>query len=380
MTLLPRSATVLRGAALLFACIAAYAAIRSFALALAIGASGQASIPPPADARLVLRNALAVRADPARLLLAARAARTLDPLNDAPFLLRGQAALLRGDLASARSNFMRARAMDPRATAGRVGLIETLIRSGDGAGALAQTFALLRLRDDLEGPVMPALLRVALEPHGREALVEASRRQPEIAARLLARASAMPGQEQLTAGLLSLPVTQRDRFAAITAIAARGNYRLAYRLWTGRTQAPDHLVDDFTVRAAPEPFGWTALRDSNATATIGEGGSGLAVAITGTLPVAAAQQVLLLPAGRYLLEIEAQRVSGGTFEWRLSCADGDDAVAESPALDRAGRVRVAFTLEPACAVQKLVVSGAAALPDDTAQARFRRLTIRTRWP
>lgn len=342
---------------------------------LIAAAAPASAIPFPAEPQAVMRAAFA---DPAtnagEFASLSEMVRGADALDDASFTLLGQARARRGDLAGARDAFARARSADPRALAPRLGLIDSRARIGDAEGAIAETMSLLRLRPDLGARVMPILLAVAADRQGRGLVLDAARQNPAVGEGLLAHASGAPDKAGLVDALLAQPgVPVRARKAAISAIAGRGEYRRAYRLWTGRSAATGIADPAFARGDLPEPFGWTMVHDPNGSASLRQGG--LAVEMSGTLEAELARQVTLLEPGRYRLTALAREVRGGLVGGRLSCMSGSALIGGftlSPARPSANAV---IDIPAGCDVQSLTLFGQADDPSGTATGRIARVAV-----
>lgn len=370
----PARARAARIAALLALAVALYGAVREGAVARA-GEGSAAWVPPPVDPATTARRALAAES-PRDLRAAALAVRGADALDAAGFVLLGQTERAARRYPQAAIAFAEAKRADPRASAPRLGRIDALVRAGAAQPALDETIALLALRSDFDTQILPILMAVATDPEGRRLVLAASRRTPAVGARVLVHAAGLPAQEPLALALFAAPeIPPAARRDAIAALAARGRLALAHRLWRGSDASTGVFDGSFSGTPAPAPFGWALLRDPNAGVSFGDRGAGLSIDLAGTLPVAFAEQSLLLPPGAYRWQLVASALRGGSVTARLACGAAAaplGEVAVTPAtLGASGMVRI-----PAgCDSQRLTLAGQAEDAVAGAQARLRRVAL-----
>lgn len=259
-------------------------------------------------------------------------------------------------------------------------LVEYRLRRGDYASSFAHADTLARRRADIQPEifslytiaathdrdrVLPVLARLlALDPPWREAYL--SSLNANDAGFQVAAALAVLLQES------DAPMTDRELSALYTRALNRGHIGAVATI-RDRLRRPASSRDvtdgDFTGAAAPEPFGWKLVQSGGALAEIAAlepGGeeTALRVEYDGYKVAVVAQQLLLLPPGRYTLGFRARTESGNPdqrLRWSLRCRTGGDdllgGVSHRPETAGWRAARAEFVISETCPAQWLRLEG-----------------------
>lgn len=245
----------------------------------------------------------------------------------------------------------------------------------------AFTHADALLRRDLDGyrPVMRALYaaaaddpaalaplarRLALSPTWRVAFFE-----------VLFAGPAQPFTYPLFDAMVAAgsPPTTAEMDLFLRRLVRDGAYEQAYLFWL--LSLPRESLNnlgyvfngDFGGPAMGEPFGWKTTGNAGGAASIETapgGGKALLVSADGYTPAVFAQQLVVLPAGRYQLTGRVQapvNAPVGVLAWTLTCLPKRELIMTVPAqsLDGGGwrRFTATFTVPAGCAGQMLTLRG-----------------------
>lgn len=358
---------------------------------------------PDDGQQIILRNALATdqidwaARQPDRVMTILQAANQADPLYPWPFLVAGLAAQQKGDTAGAEAGFMAAKVRDPRYFGARYYLIQHHLAQNNLQAAMDEIIPTARLRRDER--LVQALLALSQTPRGTKILLDGLDDEPYVRDRLLEAASYSDDHVALLTILMASDAVDKTlKFKVISNLAAQQKYSEARNLWS--IADPDvkkdaNIFDNgFNGRSAPPPFGWALTQDSYVTAMWSEntGGGvaaekakngGLDVEFYGARNVEAANQIIFLQPGDYMLSATGQAVApkagAGAMLWTLSCAGKTDNLGQIKFLAAIGgqQRRATKVTIPAtdCAQQRLALIGDASTSATSYRIRFSTITI-----
>ena len=345
--------------------------------------AGLGNMLPPAsvwpDVRRVMRVARRTgSALPRSAVPVARRAAVAYPLAFEPYFISARIAERAGRYDQAVRLMEEARRRRPNYAPTRVNLLGYYSLANAYQQAIDEADAAIRSSFNTRQQILPAFARlVALDPKARDAIATALARGPLWERDFYAvagQANIKPSDaEALVGSVRASPRNRGDRAAQnaflVDAFVRAGDYRRGRELWAQSAGgARDALVvdADFT-RDAPPPFGWalTESADGVAERTGASGGEPAHIATTyyGSAPARLAEQVLVLPPGRYRLAIRA-RLDGSTDDvrlgWRVRCRPGDRQLAAVD-LPTTAEPRVSATEfevpAAACPAQTLLLAG-----------------------
>ena len=227
-------------------------------------------------------------------------------------------------------------------------LLDRSLKLADYSGAVSHADALLRTSDDSPSMVT-ALIQIASDPRAVAPLVAHLSAQPDWRRRFLPRLGAeATGPDTpflIFRGLLAgpAPATADETEPYFDRLVAAGLYQPAYIRWQvlfapeDTWSAGPPYDGAFTGRPGPPPFNWRLSGQQGVTAEFASrGGSadgrGLHVAYDTASSQEFARQLILLPAGEYVL---SGRVSfdnqpeSGQLGWTLKCADGGQVLLQA---------------------------------------------------
>ena len=152
------------------------------------------------------------------------------------------------------------------------------------------------------------------------------------------------------------PVWQR---LLLSNLVAQGEYRKAYSTWSrlsGVAGAAGLHNPQFDASNAPPPFNWRLAEGAGAVVEPSSGG--LQVVYYGRDNLALAEQVTLLPAGRYRLgaNVSGSFPQGSGVAWRVKCLPQGPELMVLP-LAGPGSLGREFTIPAGCAAQTISLSG-----------------------
>ena len=260
------------------------------------------------------------------------------PLDGAAFRGLGDRAAAAGDKEAAAGFYLTAARRDPRDPLVRTRLIDLYLAGGDLEAAVLHLDALLRISPEAGNPLLRRILgwignetlqtalvrRLALDPPWRESLpaalatTSAPTHAQDLLALLGTQSSLRPAEVALWASLLEQmdrPADARNAWSAALPIELR---------------PLDGLVFDggFESAGGPEPYGWRLQSPVGAVVGVdtsqgAQGGSSLVLLFDGrAVDFSGVSQDLVLPAGRYQLEVLADLALAGStrpFAWTVAC-------------------------------------------------------------
>ena len=300
-------------------------------------------------AGLVLANAVQVRTDDRRTFASeasARAEIARDPANLVALRSLGLARDKRGqtEAADAVLTFVSRRSWRDVPTL--VWLIPRRILQGDFVSATAAADALMRqdIPDDLREPLIKMMIAAAADDGARPAVVARLAERPWWRESFLPRLAVAGNIVGARAVLLALaesraPAESAEIAPFVDRQVAFGAYADASRDWRRLSPArpnrdgPVH-DGDFSERADPTVFGWSAAAGVGAQSAIETAPSGLAgmalrVDYDGFSSPALPRQLLVLAPGRYRLEWLERREPAAPrrLDWTLRCADSGATIS-----------------------------------------------------
>jgi hypothetical protein len=156
------------------------------------------------------------------------------------------------------------------------------------------------------------------------------------------------------------PASAEWQAKLINKLVEQGQFGSAYAVWRLVTGVADSRGSLFNPRFAkstePPPFNWKLATDGGVVEPTR--GDRLQVIYFGRNDAVLAEQLLLLPPGRYQLsmDISAPPGEGGAIAWSLTCVPGKAAVFRLP-IEQKGRLAVSFLVPEGCAAQRLQLTG-----------------------
>lgn len=294
------------------------------------------------------------------------------PLAGFPFADKGQAVAAAGDLGRARPLMLEAARRDPLLAGPHSWLASQAILGRKFDDAVVQLSWLYALTPERRPEIAKVLAGLAALPSASGAVeraiakspiwVEAvvgelitSRADPSIIFRMIGAASGTPAGQTVKTDML------------VQALVQRREYELAYLAWINGL--PDSamgsvgFVYDREFRQLPgaRPFNWNVVQAGGANADFMDGG-GLRVSYFSNAPAPLADQLLLLPPGRYRLETMAAN-TGGTdgnqAQWSVTCTGAPQplGVLTIPLARLPKAARMQFEVPVGCQAQTLVLGG-----------------------
>ena len=269
-----------------------------------------------------------------------------------------------GDSALAERAFVHAKARDARSLPARYFLADHYLRQRDAAKGLREIAGLARLTPGGVTNLAPYVAQYARDPTNR--------------AQLRALFAAEPALEDTSLSILAMDVRNAGLVLSLANPGRRnagspwlphllaslirdGQYSRARQVWaavSGVQLSPRELIFDpqFTRKHEPPPFNWSLTSSAIGLAERQRGG-GLHVIFYGQQEGALADQLLVLPGGRYRLEA---RLAGSTradsLRWSLICATTNQPIA-TVGLDEAVREGWSFNVPSTCPAQRLEFGG-----------------------
>lgn len=284
------------------------------------------------------------------------------PLSPEPFLVRGVETQVSGDLQTAKRSFLEAQWRDPRSLPAAYFLANYYYRTGHALEGLEQTALLARLspggsvavpfvavyaRDPSNWPKMRLLFRTErdLESPVLTALASDSKNADAILA-LADPEFRKPDSEWLPLLLSSL--------------VSSGDYSRARVIWSsigGAHRVSDLLFDPgFSDPRPPPPFNWSLI--SSTVGLAERQRKGLHVIFYGSEDGVLASELVLLPAGKYRLQMKlpGQPVHPEALRWSIRCNKSAEPVS-TIAIDEAARNGWTFQVPANCPAQWIELSG-----------------------
>jgi len=296
------------------------------------------------------------------------------PLAPDPYLIEGAMAEQAGRGQAAERLLIAARDRDPRTRGARFLLADRFIRTGRIAAGLIEMHALVSLQSRGLEAFEPAVAAYARAPGAVPQLKLFFADVPRMEATVLSILAANAANADLVLALASGRRAPGPdwRGTLVSALVDSGQYTRAYGTWARLSRVPPNrglFNPAFAKVDAPAPFNWAFPQSSEGVAEP-DGKGGLDVLYYGRAKAVLANQLLLLPAGRYRLAMAVEGAGGdGAVRWVLRCAKGDQQLADLPL--RSGAIAASAIIPKTCEAQWLELQG---LPGDSPQ--ISELTIR----
>lgn len=291
------------------------------------------------------------------------------PLEIEPFLIKGALALDQGRRDEAELLFDEARRRDPRSAGARFFLSQLYLTSGRPEKGLAEAALLARLVSGAGDLLVPGLVQYAHEPGASTHLRRLFKQYPELADQVLSGLAREDGSTDLVIELAG--AEDRTRVAGswtwqselLKGLVKRGDLARAYGLWKkiqgiGETR-PGIFNPGFAKLRALPPFNWT-LQSGEFGVAEPFRPSGLQIIYYGRSDAEFASQLMLLPPGRYDLQMTVRRQAdmegAGGLAWSLSCEPGGPQLFQLPLDSPTGataRLAKQFTVPAKCVSQSL---------------------------
>lgn len=308
------------------------------------------------------------------------------PLSAEPFLVHAAMALREGDIVRAERLLLAARQRAPRSPAARYLLGDLYIRTGRPVQAMTEMAVLNRLIPSAGARLAPALAEYARTPGAVPKLRAILGSYPELETPVLASLASSPGNAGLILSLASAnsangPAPDWQRLMLITLVNS-GEYEKAHAIWRRLARVPNlrggFYNPDFSDRVAPAPFNWQFAQGAGGVAEPGP--DGLQVIYFGRDNVDLAQQLLLLPTGRYRIEmnVSGDLAAEGSLGWKVTCVGANAEFFRLP-LRASGSIAGEFAVTPACKAQRIALAAEAPDVPDAADFRVSGLQL-TRLP
>ncbi len=324
-------------------------------------------VPPSRDFRVLMAELRKQGSNSASgLLPRATAALGRAPLEEEPFVLAALARYNKGDLDEAGELIAIARKRHPRSREARLLSFDVNLARGDIAGAVEDLEVLLRLAPRQRVLAQEALVLLAAHPETGKATVEALQdgRTKAMVLVELARSGTEPDrlidtiQAARADGTLE---TDPGSVGGITnAVVQAGQVEAAYGVWAAlvdkQPRRPELLRDGGFTKQLPPPFGWELRSGRDGYAALQS--SGLSGEAYGRRRADLARQLLVLPSGKYRLEVDAGE-ENPLVEILVRCLTGSQVARMS--LERQGINSSRLAVPEGCAAQWLEV---AARPSD----------------
>lgn len=288
------------------------------------------------------------------------------PLAPEPFLIKGALYQAAGRQEQAARLFSEARNRDPRSDAARYFLADYYFRSRRTEQALIEMAAFARLVPNGSTQFAPALAAFAKTPGAVPHLRILFRRSPEFEPAVLAELAADAGNADLILALAE-PIDPNPRAPApawqsriLGELVAKSQFAKALEVWrrlTGERHGGGAIFNTaFESSSAPPPFNWRY----GTTGGVAEPANGrLRVIYYGRQDASLAQQLLLLPPGRYQLAMTVSGQSPGlsSLVWSVTCLPQATTIFSLPLKPMSGAQGGSFSVPANCPAQRLELKG-----------------------
>ena len=304
-----------------------------------------------------------------------------EPLEGTAWRVLGQVAQAQADPPRAAQAYAKAIELTPRDASARIWLAEQAVAAEDFTGAIDQLDLLLRTHLTAWGTIFDYMAAQAAHPGFRAALVARLAAGPDGRRRVLEHlqhlnpqtglapvADAIHGSLQVQGAL-----PRRDFERWIESLLRRGDWPKAYALWSSFLPQGARLTPvyngDFILRPSGTGFDWRTPATPGVTVEFPSGQGARISFRNRRIDHAGLEQLLLLPPGRYLLQVEMRpdglRSDRG-LQWTLACAGSGQEVASTPPLGARGNESTAFEMPvqvpEECGAQWLRLRNAARVP------------------
>jgi hypothetical protein len=291
------------------------------------------------------------------------------PLAPEPFLIRGAMARVQGRDDLAERLLAAALARDPRSEAVRYLLADLYLHTGRPSRALLEMGVFARLMPAAAAQVVPAIAAFAKAPGAVPRLRGFFRRFPELEPLVLLELSKDARNVDLVLALASgADSSPKDAVSGwfetlVYQLVAEGNFAKAYETWRAvagvRRGARGLFNPTFEKISPPPPFNWRFASSGGVAEPLGDGR--LRVTFYGSENTALADQLLLLPPGRYQLNMDVSGQFGeeSAVAWLLVCLPSGNSILNLPVDQAASNVKGTFSVEAGCTAQRLELIGSA---------------------
>jgi hypothetical protein len=288
------------------------------------------------------------------------------PLAPEPFLVRGVQEQLASRTDLAQQAFFAAEWRDGRSLPARYFLADSYFHRRDAPHGLAEIAVLGRLVPDGTLKLAPYVASYARDRANWPELRRIFAAEPGLENASLAVLASDPRNVSTILALASSTARNPNSswfLPLVQSLIAAGNYQQARRLWadvSGINLAHAGPLFDprFSGSSAPPPFNWS-LASSSIGLAEEVPGRGLHLIYYGHEEGWLASQLLLLPAGNYVVRVDAPGFapSGGALKLFVTC-QGSNARLAAFALDDVVAKPQRFSVPAACTAQRLELSGA----------------------
>lgn len=280
----------------------------------------------------------------------------------------------RGDTARARRLMIEIVRRNPLFLEARGWLAVDAAKRGNYAEAVRQFDWLYVLSPAARPQIVTALATLARVPGGGPEIARLARRKPiwltAVAGELIGSPAAPAVVFELLGGANARAGSDAIESSGLVAsLVRRQQFDQAYLAWV--TSLPETALSsvgyvydgDFKKLPGAQPFNWTLVESDAATVDFGKRG-GVEIAYFGDKPTQLLAQLLVLPPGRYRLDVRANNVvepDGNQAGWSLYC--GDDRArligrVDVPVAPGAVWRSIAFAVPQNCPAQTLSLDGA----------------------
>lgn len=291
------------------------------------------------------------------------------PLSWEPFLVEGAIELRKGKLVRAGNLIESARDRAPRSPAARYLLADVYLKSNRPLQAMGEMAVLNRLVPAASVQLAPSLAGYARTPGAIPQIRQILASYPELETPLLAKLSWDPNNADLILSLASKkraagPAPDWQRLM-LTTLVNNGQYEKAFAIWQRLAGVPNlrggFYDPGFVETSAPPPFNWQLAQGAGGVAERNSGE--LQILYFGRDNAELASQVLLLPPGRYRLQMTLSGELPQAASWRVTCLPANRDIASIP-LAKTGPAGGEFNVPGDCKAQRVTLAAQASdLPD-----------------
>lgn len=295
---------------------------------------------------------------------AARRARSLDPLDEWPFVLDAMIHMQSREFESATESLLQANRRNARASIPHLLLLQAYAQRGMIDKTLNELVTFVDMWPQLADPLMPSLIASVMLEDNDYFLARVDR-HPDVLMSLIKGASRTEGAESYLPRLLDRPgVTREMKLDSIQELARRDRHDLAYPLWQElmNSQVTIPYDPDFQGLEGPQPYAWKITSGSDVEADFSrrnaDGDIALDVASFGTTLNRVVDQTMPIPAGRHSLRISGVAIEpqqqSSKMRWTITCERASKPLSqiEFPMLEGRQNHVLKFVIpEKGCAFQ-----------------------------
>ncbi|HET7605018.1 MAG TPA: hypothetical protein VFK28_02985 [Sphingomicrobium sp.] len=305
------------------------------------------------------------------------------PLSPEPFLVRGVRAQTAGNAEAAKAAFLAAQWRDPRSMPAAYFLAGYYLRSGPLLKGLKQVTILARLSPNGAGAAAPFVAAYAKDRSNWPEMRALFRSQPALENDVLTALARDAGNAEAILALADVGHRRPESNwlpILLSNLVASGDYARARAIWSsvGAGGAGDGgLVFDpgFSIPEPPPPFNWS-FGSSDVGLAERQRGKKLHVIFYGNVDGALASQLVLLPPGRYRLQMQLAGSSAHPelLRWSVRCEKSNEPIADI-AINEAAVHGWTFEIPANCPAQRLELIGRSADIAQQAEARITDLKL-----